>query len=166
MLYTEQERAMSIKSTPMTLLMQDSRDKSFVINTMDSPGHVCFSDECTAAFRLSDGIVLFVDAVEGVMMQTERLIKHAMQERLAITVVINKIDRLILELKLPPLDAYRKIRHTIDEINELITVHADGVDDLTVSPLKGNVCFASSQCVCPHSLVWHDRVLTLLGSRP
>mmetsp|Transcript_35049 Transcript_35049/g.105666 ORF Transcript_35049/g.105666 Transcript_35049/m.105666 type:complete len:979 (+) Transcript_35049:54-2990(+) len=145
MLHTEQERAMSIKSTPMTLLMQDTRDKSFVVNVMDTPGHVNFCDEATAAFRLSDGAVLFVDAVEGVMLQTERLIKHAMQERLAITVVINKIDRLILELKLPPLDAYRKLRHTIDEINELITVHADGVDDLTISPLKGNVCFASSQ---------------------
>lgn len=138
---------LSIKSTPMTLLMQDTRGKSFLLNLMDTPGHVNFSDECTAAFRLSDGIVLIVDAVEGVMMQTERLIKHAMQERLAITVVINKVDRLALELKLPPLDAYRKLRHTIDEINNLITVHADGIDDVTVSPLKGNVCFASSQCV-------------------
>lgn len=145
MLHTEQDRALSIKSTPMTFLLQDTRDKSFVVNVMDTPGHVNFSDECTAAFRLSDGAVIFVDAVEGVMMQTERLIKHAMQERLAVTVVINKVDRLILELKLPPQDAYVKLRHTIDEINELIMIHADGVDDLTVSPLKGNVCFASSQ---------------------
>ncbi len=54
------------------------------------------------------------------MSQTERLIRHAIQERLPFTIVINKIDRLILELKLPPNDAYFKLRHTIDEINELL----------------------------------------------
>eukprot|EP00040_Diaphanoeca_grandis_P038596 m.256846 g.256846 ORF g.256846 m.256846 type:complete len:980 (+) comp34757_c0_seq1:238-3177(+) len=154
MLYTEQERELSIKNTPMTLILPDSKEKSHLVNLMDCPGHVNFSDESTAAFRLADGAVLFVDAVDGVMMQTERLIKHALQERLALTVVINKIDRLILELKLPPMDAYHKIRHTIDEINNIISVHADGVDDLSISPLKGNVCFASSQygfCFTLHS---------------
>lgn len=84
------------------------------------PGHVNFSDECTAAFRLSDGVVIVVDAVEGVMMNTERLIKHAIAEQLAVTVVINKIDRLILELKIPPSDAYHKLKHTLDHINHLL----------------------------------------------
>lgn len=55
-----------------------------------------------------------------VMLNTERLIKHAVQERLAVTVCINKIDRLILELKLPPTDAYYKLRHIVDEVNGLI----------------------------------------------
>jgi len=55
-----------------------------------------------------------------VLLNTERLLKHAVQERLAITVCINKIDRLILELKLPPGDAYFKLRHVIDEVNALI----------------------------------------------
>lgn len=54
------------------------------------------------------------------MLNTERLIKHAVQERLAVTVCINKIDRLILELKLPPTDAYYKLRHIVDEVNGLI----------------------------------------------
>jgi len=144
MMYTEQERQMSIKNTPMTLVLPDSKDKSFLVNLMDCPGHVNFSDEASAAFRLSDGAVIFVDAVDGVMLSTERLIKHALQERIAVTVVINKIDRLILELKLPPADAYHKLRHTLDEINNIISIHADGVDDLSVSPLKGNVAFASS----------------------
>lgn len=120
MMYTEQERQMSIKNTPMTLVLPDSKDKSFLVNLMDCPGHVNFSDEATAAFRLSDGAVIFVDAVDGVMLGTERLIKHALQERIAVTVVINKIDRLILELKLPPADAYHKLRHTLDEINNII----------------------------------------------
>jgi U5 small nuclear ribonucleoprotein component len=54
------------------------------------------------------------------MLNTDRLIKHAIQERLAITLCVNKIDRLILELKLPPQDAYFKIKHIIDEVNGLI----------------------------------------------
>ena len=59
-------------------------------------------------------------SVSQVMLNTERLIKHAVQERLAVTVCINKIDRLILELKLPPTDAYYKLRHIVDEVNGLI----------------------------------------------
>ncbi len=82
----------------------------------DTPGHVNFADEVTASFRLADGVVLIVDAVEGVMLGTERLIKHALQEQLAITVVINKIDRLIIELKLPPADAFFKLRNVVDEV--------------------------------------------------
>ena len=54
------------------------------------------------------------------MLNTERLLKHAIQEKLSITLCINKIDRLMLELKLPPTDAYYKIRHIIDEVNGLI----------------------------------------------
>lgn len=54
------------------------------------------------------------------MLNTERLIKHAVQERLAITICINKIDRLILELKLPPTDAYYKLRHIVDEVNGML----------------------------------------------
>lgn len=55
-------------------------------------GHVNFSDEVTAAMRITDGIVLFVDAAEGVMLNTERLLKHAVQERMSITVCINKVS--------------------------------------------------------------------------
>ena len=105
---------------PVTLVLQDLREKSYLFNLFDTPGHVNFSDEATAAVRLSDGVVLFVDAAEGVMLNTERLVKHAVQERCPITVCINKIDRLILELKLPPVDAYYKLRHIVDEINGLL----------------------------------------------
>ncbi|CAM9258148.1 unnamed protein product [Phaeothamnion confervicola] len=96
--------------------------------------------------RACDGVVLVVDAVEGVMMQTERLIKRALQERLAITLLINKMDRLILELKLPPRDAYFKILHTIHQVNALIAANVTAVmgEPLKLDPLAGNVCFASS----------------------
>jgi len=144
-LFTEQERGVSIKAMPVTLVTQDVKGKSFLLNAFDTPGHVNFSDEVTAALRLSDGIVLFVDASEGVMLNTERLIKHAVQERLAITLCINKIDRLMLELKLPPQDAYYKLRHIVDEINGLLSLYTEEENVETLSPLLGNVCFASSK---------------------
>lgn len=62
-----------------------------------------------------------VDAVEGVMLGTEKTIRYCVQENIAITVIINKVDRLILELRLPPADAYLKIKHTLEEINGIIS---------------------------------------------
>ncbi|KFM66411.1 U5 small nuclear ribonucleoprotein component, partial [Stegodyphus mimosarum] len=144
-LYTEQERGVSIKATPVTFVLPDLKGKSFLMNVFDTPGHVNFSDEVTAAIRLCDGVILFVDAAEGVMLNTERLLKHAVQEKLAICICINKIDRLMLELKLPPQDAYYKLRHIIEEINGLLSVYSDEKENISVSPLLGNVCFASSQ---------------------
>ncbi|KAE8575401.1 hypothetical protein XENTR_v10003824 [Xenopus tropicalis] len=143
-LFTEQERGVGMKSTPVTIVVPDTKEKSYLFNIMDTPGHVNFSDEVTAGFRISDGVVLFIDAAEGVMLNTERLIKHAVQERLAVTVCINKIDRLILELKLPPTDAYYKLRHIVDEVNGLLSMYSTD-ENLILSPLLGNVCFASSQ---------------------
>ncbi|KAK7940079.1 hypothetical protein WMY93_003405 [Mugilogobius chulae] len=143
-LFTEQERGVGIKSTPVTMVLPDSRGKSYLFNIMDTPGHVNFSDEVTSSIRLSDGVVLFIDAAEGVMLNTERLIKHAVQERMAITICINKVDRLILELKLPPTDAYYKLRHIVDEVNGLLSTYSTD-ENVVVSPLLGNVCFASSQ---------------------
>lgn len=143
-LFTEQERGVSIKSTPVTMVLPDTRNKSFLMNVFDTPGHVNFSDEVTAAFRLGDGAVVFVDAAEGVMLNTERLIKHALQERLALVLCINKIDRLILELKLPPTDAYFKLRHIVDEVNAIISMYAEDETAQIVSPVLSNVCFASS----------------------
>lgn len=90
-LFTEQERGVSIKSTPVTLVLSDIKQKSFLMNIFDTPGHVNFSDEATASIRLTDGIVLFIDAAEGVMLNTERLLKHAVQEKQAITICINKV---------------------------------------------------------------------------
>eukprot|EP01119_Soliformovum_irregulare_P021699 TRINITY_DN727_c0_g1_i1.p1 TRINITY_DN727_c0_g1~~TRINITY_DN727_c0_g1_i1.p1 ORF type:complete len:1003 (+),score=290.18 TRINITY_DN727_c0_g1_i1:336-3011(+) len=141
----EQQRGLSIKATPMSLILQGSNSKSYFFNIIDTPGHVNFSDEVTAGLRLSDGVVIIVDAVEGLMVQTERLIKHAVLEGLPIVLVINKMDRLILELKLPPLDAYYKIRHTIDEVNTILSACTPPSTNGTtprLSPELGNVCFA------------------------
>lgn len=167
-LFTEIERGVSIKTQPLTLLLPDTRGKSYLLNVMDTPGHVNFSDEVTAAFRISDGVVLFVDAAEGVMLGTERHIKNAILEKLPICLCINKVDRLMLELKLPPSDAYYKLRHIVDEVNSLISRFSEEAassanwanvelpsdsesiggqkpyKQLPISPLLGNVCFSSS----------------------
>lgn len=95
-LFTEQERGVSIKSTPVTLVLPDIKAKSYLMNIFDTPGHVNFSDEATASMRLTDGIVLFVDAAEGVMLNTERILKHAVQEKQAITLCINKVFLIYL----------------------------------------------------------------------
>ncbi|BFG24124.1 hypothetical protein CerSpe_103980 [Prunus speciosa] len=141
----EQERRISIKAVPMSLVLEDSKSKSYLCNIMDTPGHVNFSDEMTAALRLADGAVLIVDAAEGMMVNTERAIRHAIQDRLPIVVVINKVDRLITELKLPPRDAYFKLRHTLEVINNHITAASSTAGNVQIiDPLAGNVCFASA----------------------
>lgn len=141
----EQERRISIKAVPMTLVLEDSNSKSYLCNVMDTPGHSNFSDEMTAALRLADGAVLIVDAAEGVMVNTERAIRHAIQDRLPIVLVINKVDRLITELKLPPKDAYHKLRHTIEVVNNHITAASSTAGTVqVVDPVLGNVCFASA----------------------
>ncbi|KAI3814653.1 hypothetical protein L1987_14296 [Smallanthus sonchifolius] len=140
----EQERRISIKAVPMSLVLEDINSKSYMCNIMDTPGHVNFSDEMTAALRLADGAVLIVDAADGVMVNTERTIRHAIQEWLPIVVVINKVDRLITELKLPPKDAYHKLRHTIEVINNHITAVSSTAGNIRIiDPAAGNLCFAS-----------------------
>ena len=102
----EQERGISIISTPVSLVLPDSRDKSYLINFIDTPGHVSLSGEVTASLRVADGCVVCVDAVEGVMMNTERCIRQAVSQGVPIVVAFTKMDRLITELKMPPQDAY------------------------------------------------------------
>ncbi|KAF4606241.1 hypothetical protein EYR38_000290 [Pleurotus pulmonarius] len=137
------QREISIKSSPMSLVLSTTSGKSHLIHLIDTPGHVNFVDEVASAIRLTDGILLVVDVVEGLMVGTEAIIRHALQEGTKITLVVNKIDRLILELRIKPADAYYKIKHTIEEINTFIsTINPD--PDLRLTPEKGNVAFAST----------------------
>ena len=141
----ERERGISIKSAPMSLVLQGTRGKSHLLNILDTPGHVNFVDEVAASFRLVDGVVLVVDVVEGVQINTEQIIKYAVLEDLPLTLIVNKMDRLILELKLPPTDAYFKLKHVIEEVNTVIenTLPGQG-EKRRLSPEKGNVAFACS----------------------
>jgi hypothetical protein len=83
----EQERQLSIKTSLLSLVLPDLRDKSYLLNLLDCPGHTNFSDEATAALRAADSVLLVVDAVEGVMLNTERLLKQALLARLPVVLV-------------------------------------------------------------------------------
>ncbi|MCJ1373112.1 hypothetical protein MMC20_004339 [Loxospora ochrophaea] len=141
----ERERGISIKSAPMSLVLQGMRGKSHLFNILDTPGHVNFVDEVAASLRLVDGVVLVVDVVEGVQINTEQIIKYAVLEDLPLTLIVNKMDRLILELKLPPTDAYFKLKHVIEDVNTVIENVLPGQGEKRrLSPEKGNVAFACS----------------------
>lgn len=139
----ERERGLSIKASPMSLVLQGTKGKSHLFNMIDTPGHVDFVDEVAASLRLVDGVCLVVDVVEGVQVNTEQIIKHAVLENIPLTLIVNKMDRLILELKLPPYDAYYKLKHVIEEVNTIIenTIPGRG-EERRLSPEKGNVLFA------------------------
>ncbi|KAJ7269333.1 Calreticulin family-domain-containing protein [Mycena haematopus] len=125
------EREISIKSSPMSLILPTTSGKSHLIHSL------------TPRDTLVDGIVLVVDVIEGLMVGTENILRHALQENVKITLVVNKIDRLILELRIKPADAYYKIKHTIEEINTFIAA-IDPDPELRLSPENGNVAFAST----------------------
>jgi len=159
----EREREMSIKAKPISVVLQDSRGKSYLINIMDTPGHPNFFDETVAALRICDGVLIVIDAVEGAMMGTEKVIKQAIIEGLGIVLVINKIDRLTVELRLPPNDAYYKIRHMIDEVNSLIEQNSHfskntGIEPKKLNPIDGNVLFTTSEFTGCFSLLSYAKI--------
>ena len=142
----ERERGVSVKSSPMSLVLQATKGKSHLFNILDTPGHVNFVDEVAASLRLVDGVCLVVDALEGVQVNTEQIIRHAVLEDIPLVLVLNKVDRLILELKLPPSDAYYKLKHVIEEVNTNIENAIPGKgESRRLSPEKGNVLFACTE---------------------
>ncbi|KAK3117392.1 hypothetical protein LTR53_001306 [Teratosphaeriaceae sp. CCFEE 6253] len=141
----ERERGLSVKASPMSLVLQGTSGKSQVINLLDTPGHVNFADEVAASMRLVDGVLVVVDVVEGLQTTTELAIKHAVLSELPMVLLVNKMDRLILELKLPPQDAYFKLKHVVEEVNTFIEGVVPGRGERwRVSPEKGNVAFGCS----------------------
>ncbi|KAK7757724.1 translation elongation factor 2 [Diatrype stigma] len=153
----EQERGITIKSTAISLFAsleneEDTKDiigqetigKDFLINLIDSPGHVDFSSEVTAALRVTDGALVVVDTVEGVCVQTETVLRQALTERIKPVVVINKVDRALLELQVSKEDLYQSFSRTIESVNVVISTYLDKtLGDLQVYPDKGTVAFGS-----------------------
>ena len=143
----EKERGITIKSTGVSLFYEENLEgssKKYLINLIDSPGHVDFSSEVTAALRVTDGALVVVDCVEGVCVQTETVLRQALQERIKPVLMINKVDRSLLELQLDPESMYQNFCRTIEKANAIIATYDDGsMGDLMVDPTKGNVAFGS-----------------------
>ena len=115
-----------------------------MINLIDSPGHVDFSSEVTAALRVTDGALVVVDCVEGVCVQTETVLRQSLGERIKPVVVINKVDRALLELQVSKEDLYQSFSRTIESVNVIISTYNDPVlGDVQVYPEKGTVAFGS-----------------------
>ena len=113
---SEQERGISITSTPISLLLGDSNEKSWLLNFVDTPGHISLTGEVTAALRIADGCVVCVDVVEGVMLNTERCIRQCVAQNIPMLLAFTKMDRLITDLKMPPVDAYFKLIAMLEEV--------------------------------------------------
>merc|ERR1711981_653150 len=149
----EQERCITIKSTGVSLyhtvddkemLPKGATSDSFLINLIDSPGYVDFSSEVTAALRVTDGALVVVDCVEGVCVQTETVLRQALGERIKPVVMVNKMDRALLELQLDAEDAYQSFQRTIESVNVVISTYEDEkLGDVQVFPHKGTVAFGS-----------------------
>lgn len=112
----EIERGITMKSSCVSLAYNKD-EQDYLINLIDSPGHVDFSSEVSTAVRLCDGTIIVVDVVEGVCAQTKVVLQQAWMENIRPVLVLNKIDRLILETKLTPIDCYYHIAQVLEQVN-------------------------------------------------
>jgi len=153
----EQERCITIKSTAVSLyyelseedmkfVSQESDGHAFLINLIDSPGHVDFSSEVTAALRVTDGALVVVDCISGVCVQTETVLRQAIAERIKPVLFMNKMDRALLELQLEQEDLYQTFQRIIESTNVIIATYVDDegpMGKVQVDPTIGTVGFGS-----------------------
>ncbi len=141
----EQRRGITIKTANISLLYGWKNDH-YVVNLIDTPGHVDFSGKVTRALRAIDGVVVVVDAVEEIMVQTETVTRQALEERVKPILFINKVDRLIRELKLPPEKIREKFERIIRNFNTLIENFGEEAfkKGWRVNPENGSVIFGSA----------------------
>src|SRR5271163_2542490 len=124
----EQTRGITMESSAISLYFSMSRRQAegeakreeYLINLIDSPGHIDFSSEVSTASRLCDAAVVLVDAVEGVCSQTVTVLRQVWIEKLKPLLVINKIDRLVTELKMSPAEAYSHLGRVLEGVNAVI----------------------------------------------
>jgi len=160
----EQDRCITIKSTAISMFFNmDQKDLAFIkqpisknkagenepgflINLIDSPGHVDFSSEVTAALRVTDGALVVVDCVSGVCVQTETVLRQAIAERIRPILFMNKMDRALLELQLGQEELFQTFQRIVENVNVIVATYAD--DDgpmgvVRVDVNNGSVGFGS-----------------------
>jgi len=160
----EQERCITIKSTAISMffdmdkkdldfIKQDRAKKAdgsletgFLINLIDSPGHVDFSSEVTAALRVTDGALVVVDCVSGVCVQTETVLRQAIAERIRPILFMNKMDRALLELQLEQEELYQTFQRIVENVNVIVATYCDDdgpMGTVRVDVNNGSVGFGS-----------------------
>merc|ERR1711909_129298 len=104
---------------------KEAEETGFLINLIDSPGHVDFSSEVTAALRVTDGALVVVDCVSGVCVQTETVLRQAIAERIKPVLLMNKMDRALLELQLEAEDLYQTFNRIVENVNVIVATYGD-----------------------------------------
>ncbi|MGQ0792378.1 MAG: elongation factor EF-2 [Nitrosopumilaceae archaeon] len=142
----EQERGITIYQANVTLHFTQ-KDKEYVINMIDTPGHVDFSGRVIRSLRAIDGAVVVCDAVEGIMTQTETVTRMAVEERVRPVLFINKVDRLIKELRLTPEKMQETLADVVLNFNQLLDTYAEPEykDKWKVSIQNASVTFGSAK---------------------
>lgn len=135
----------------LALALAPSPEPRLLVNCIDSPGHVDFNSEVTAALRITDGALVIVDALDGPCVQTYTVLRQAIRERVRPVLLLNKVDRLLLEQQLAPPEIMARFQAIIAEINATIQAErelelehtADALDDWSVSLEDGSAIFGS-----------------------
>ncbi|MGQ9478627.1 MAG: elongation factor EF-2 [Thermoproteota archaeon] len=142
----EQERQFTYKAANVSLYHEINKNP-YLINLIDTPGHIDFTGNVTRSLRAIDGVVIVVDSVEGVLVQTETVTRQALEEYARPVLFINKIDRLIRELKLSPQEVEKTLLRIISDFNRLIDMYCpeEFRSEWRVDPLKGMVAFGSAK---------------------
>jgi elongation factor 2 len=142
----EQERLLTVDAANVSMV-HGFGGEEYLINLIDTPGHVDFSGNVTRAMRAIDGTIVLVCASEGIMPQTETVLKQALRERVKPILFINKVDRLIKELKLTPQQMQERFKKIIDEFNMLVANIAEPMfkDKWQVNVSDGSVAFGSAR---------------------
>ena len=145
--YDEQEQARGITiNAAIASMVHELDGTQYLINLIDTPGHVDFGGDVTRAMRAIDGVIILVDAVEGIMPQTETVIRQALKERVRPVLFINKVDRLVNELKISPEQMQQRFVKIVTEVNQRIRKQLP--DDLAAKWVlnveAGNVAFGSA----------------------
>ncbi|MFH0713663.1 MAG: elongation factor EF-2 [Candidatus Micrarchaeota archaeon] len=141
----EQARGITIKAANISVPVKIN-DVDYLINLIDTPGHVDFGGHVTRALRAVDGVILVVDCVEGVMPQTETVLRQALKEKVKPVLFINKIDRFINELKLDNTAMQQRFIKIITGVNKLIDAYgpAEFKEQWKINVESGNVCFGTA----------------------
>src|SRR5512135_1783559 len=141
----EQERLMTVDAANVSMV-HDFGGNEYLINLIDTPGHVDFGGNVTRAMRAIDGTIVLICASEGIMPQTETVLKQALRERVKPILFINKVDRLIKEIKLTPQEIQRKFAKILLRVNNLIEKYApaEHKQDWQVKIEDSRVAFGSA----------------------